>query len=68
MLGIAKAPFRRWQSRPHGGRACLDLELMTFVRQISSENPTWGGNRIHAELPRLRTWHLRPELPIAYWG
>jgi transposase InsO family protein len=40
--------FWRWKSTP--GRPSIPLELQTLLRQIASDNPTWGQERIANEL------------------
>src|SRR6266478_177280 len=45
--------YRRWKSRPQGGRPQIDTELCGLIRRISVENPLWGAPRIHGELLKL---------------
>src|SRR3981189_971025 len=45
--------YRRWQSRPPGGRPQIDAELRGLIRRMSVENPLWGAPRIHGELLKL---------------
>src|SRR5258705_1139374 len=45
--------YRRWKSRPQGGRPQIDTELRVLIRRISVENPLWGAPRIHGELLKL---------------
>src|SRR3982074_435093 len=45
--------YRRWKSRPLGGRPQIDTELRVLVRRMSVENPLWGAPRIHGELLKL---------------
>jgi putative transposase len=40
--------FWRWKSTP--GRPPMPLELQTLIRQMASDNPTWGQERIANEL------------------
>jgi putative transposase len=40
--------FWRWKSTP--GRPSIPLELQTLIRQMASDNPTWGQERIANEL------------------
>src|ERR1700693_1375179 len=42
--------YRRWKSRPRGGRPQIDTELRALVRRTSVENPLWGAPRVHGEL------------------
>jgi len=41
--------FWRWKSRKHG-RPPLPKNLRELIRQMDRENPTWGEERIAAEL------------------
>src|SRR5580704_6037879 len=34
--------YRRWKSRPQGGRPQIDTELRALIRRMSIENPLWG--------------------------
>jgi hypothetical protein len=45
--------YRRWKSRPLGGRPQIDTELRALIRRMSMENPLWGAPRIHGELLKL---------------
>src|SRR5580692_12608140 len=45
--------YRRWKSRPQGGRPQIDTELRVLIRRMSVENPLWGAARIHGELLKL---------------
>ena len=45
--------YRRWKSRPQGGRPQIDTELRALIRQMSTENQLWGAPRIHGELLKL---------------
>jgi transposase InsO family protein len=45
--------YRRWKSRPLGGRPQIDTELRGLIRRMSVENPLWGAPRIHGELLKL---------------
>jgi transposase InsO family protein len=43
-----------WRWIPTSGRAAkIDRELRDLIRQMSKENPLWGGPRIHGELLKL---------------
>lgn len=42
--------FWRWKSR--GGRPAIALEHRELIRRISKDNPSWGEDRIAAELRR----------------
>jgi hypothetical protein len=39
--------YRRWKSRPRGGRPQIDTDLRALIRRRSIENPHWGAPRIH---------------------
>ena len=45
--------YRRWKSRPQGGRPQIEMELRALIRQMSVENPLRGAPRIHGELLKL---------------
>ena len=45
--------YRRWKSRPLGGRPQIETELRVLIRRISTENQLWGAPRIHGELLKL---------------
>lgn len=46
--------FWRRKSLPKRfGRPLVDLETRKLIRQIASDNPSWGAPRIHAELRML---------------
>jgi hypothetical protein len=45
--------YRRWKSRPLGGRPPIDIELRVLIRRMSLENPLWAAPRIHGELLKL---------------
>jgi hypothetical protein len=47
------AAFRRWKSRPRGGKPRISKEVRDLIRRISMENPLWGAPRIHGELLKL---------------
>ena len=46
--------YRRWKSRPEGGRPQIETELCALIRQMSTENQLWGAPRIHGELLKLK--------------
>jgi transposase InsO family protein len=51
-LGWHRKGFRllwRWKSRPHG-RSRLPEEIQELIWRMARENPTWGEERIAAEL------------------
>jgi hypothetical protein len=50
--------YRRWKSRPLGGRPQIETELRVLTRRISTENQLWGAPRIHGEL-------LKPGFEVA---
>jgi hypothetical protein len=35
--------YWRWKSRHVGGRPRIDSEIRALIRQMSGENPLWGG-------------------------
>ena len=46
--------FWRWRSRIRPpGRPKISAELRSLIRQMKTENPTWGAPRIHGELLKL---------------
>jgi transposase InsO family protein len=45
--------YRRWKSRPQGGRPQIHTELRALIRRMSVESPLWGAPRIHGELLKL---------------
>jgi hypothetical protein len=45
--------YRRWKSRPRGGRPQIETDLRALIRRMSLENPLWGAPRIHGELLKL---------------
>jgi putative transposase len=45
--------FWRWKARPRDGRPILNPELVSLIRQMWSSDPTWGSQRIQAELAKL---------------
>jgi transposase InsO family protein len=45
--------YRRWKSRPLGGRPQIETKLRALIRRMSMENPLWGAPRIHGELLKL---------------
>jgi transposase InsO family protein len=45
--------FWRWVSKGKGGRNLTSLELRKLIRQISKENPLWGGAKIRDALVDL---------------
>ncbi len=46
--------YLRWRSRGKKlGRSKIDAEIRQLIRQISTENPTWGAPRILSELQLL---------------
>src|SRR6266852_580202 len=45
--------YRRWKSRPRGGRPIVPLEVRRLIREMSIANPLWGAPRIHGELLKL---------------
>jgi len=42
-----------WISRRRGGRPKIDQETIDLIRQMWTENPTWGSLRIRRELLKL---------------
>jgi hypothetical protein len=45
--------YRRWKSRPRGGRPKTGLEIRHLIREMSLADPLWGAPRIHGELLKL---------------
>jgi hypothetical protein len=45
--------YRRWKSRPQGGRPQIHTELRALIRRMNVENPLWGAPRFHGELHKL---------------
>ena len=45
--------YRRFRSRPRGGRPKMPLDIRQLVRDMSVANPLWGAPRIHGELLKL---------------
>ena len=45
--------YWRMLCRHRPGRPKLTLELRKLIRQMASENPTWGAPKIHGELLKL---------------
>jgi transposase InsO family protein len=51
VLGVSRAGFYAWQSRPLSARAAADQALLERIRQIHQRRrATYGAPRIHAEL------------------
>ena len=51
-----RAGFRRywaWRSRKQPGRPRTEARLVTLIRKMALENPSWGAPRIHGELLKL---------------
>jgi len=56
LLRWHRAGFRmlwRWKSRPGPGRPPLAPETIALIRQLATENPLWGAERIRGELGKL---------------
>jgi hypothetical protein len=45
--------FWRWKSHARGGRPTVDRQLINLIGQMWASNPTWGSQRIQAELAKL---------------
>jgi hypothetical protein len=45
--------YRRWKSRPRGGRPRIETVLRVLIRRMSVENQLWGAPGIHGELLKL---------------
>ena len=55
VLGVARAGYYAWASRPPSPRALADQALAGQIREIHARSRgTYGAPRIHAELRRLR--------------
>ena len=51
VLGVSRAGFYAWRSRPPSARAVADQALLEQIRQIHTHSrATYGAPRIHAEL------------------
>jgi putative transposase len=51
VLGVSRAGFYAWQSRPPSARAVADQQLTAQIRKIHARSRgTYGAPRIHAEL------------------
>ena len=62
VLGVARAGYYAWASRPPSPRALADQALVGQIREIHARSRgTYGAPRIHAELPRAG----RPSRPQA---
>jgi hypothetical protein len=56
--------FWRWRSRIRPpGRPRISAELRSLIRQMKTENPTWGAPRIHGELLKLGFEISEPIVP-----
>jgi hypothetical protein len=42
-----------WRRKSEGGRPRARAEVRRLIRQMATENPTWGAPRIHGELLKL---------------
>ncbi len=42
-----------WRRKSEGGRPRAGAEARRLIRQMATENPTWGAPRIHGELLKL---------------
>ena len=51
--------FWRWKSKP-SGRPGLPKDLRKLIRQVATENPTWGEERIANELKVKLTIRVSP--------
>lgn len=45
--------YWRWKSRAKPGRPTIDRSIITLIRRMCRENPTWGAPRIQSELALL---------------
>ena len=45
--------YWKWKSKPKGGRPKVSREVITLIKKMANENPTWGAPRIHGELLKL---------------
>ena len=39
-----------WRRKSQAGRPCARAEVRRLIREMASDNPTWGAPRIHGEL------------------
>ena len=42
-----------WRRKSQAGRPCARAEVRRLIREMASDNPTWGAPRIHGELLKL---------------
>ena len=56
--------FWRWKSQP--GRASIPPKLQALLRQMASDNPTWGQERIANELLRKLGLRVSPRTVRQY--
>jgi putative transposase len=45
--------YWRHKIKSRGGRPKIDAKLVSAIRRLSLENPSWGAPRIHAEMLKL---------------
>jgi putative transposase len=51
VLGVARAGYYAWASRPPSARAVADTALLEQIREIHARSRgTYGAPRVHAEL------------------
>jgi putative transposase len=51
MLGVSRAGYYAWKTRPPSARAAADQELTAQIRQVHQRSRgTYGAPRVHAEL------------------
>ena len=51
VLGVARAGYYAWTTRPRSGRAVADARLVEQIREIHTRSRgTYGAPRVHAEL------------------
>jgi len=59
--------FWRWKSRPTG-RPCLPKDIQGLIRQMATENPTWGEQHIANELKLKLGIRVSPRTVGKYLG
>ena len=45
--------YWNWKSQPKGGRPKISREVIVLIKQMATENHSWGAPRIHGELLKL---------------
>jgi hypothetical protein len=58
--------FWRWKSKPRG-RPRVPAELRKLIAEMADDNPTWGEERIAAELLFKLGIRISPRTVRRYW-